>query len=127
MTTAERNPHPAPTLHVPQPNSLYPMEITQRFCPSVFSNLYSPVAEGQNDDGRDGDPLLELLCWLSNVVRMYNHVTSAEFRSRLAAPQPPSDVMESLQELCESFEEMITFMFQQTVYSITKVSYAYLN
>nr|KAG5713597.1 hypothetical protein BaRGS_024645 [Batillaria attramentaria] len=85
------------------------------------SGLYKPTASGQDDVSKDGDPLLELLCWLSNVVRIYNHVTTPDFRARIAAPQPPADVMDALQELTDSLEEMISFMFQQTVYSITKV------
>ncbi|XP_076444119.1 uncharacterized protein LOC143282356 [Babylonia areolata] len=101
------------------------------------SSLYAPAPwedgtdPSQTDESRDGDPLLELLCWLANVVRIHNHVTSAHFRASLAAAGEPlpsspssSDVTASLQELCEGLEEMISFMFQQTVYSITKVLFA---
>ncbi|XP_076458329.1 ras-associating and dilute domain-containing protein-like [Babylonia areolata] len=94
-------------------------------CNYCSRNLYA-AAEGTPADGghSSGDPLLELLYWLSNTVRLFSHLTSDHFRSRWVAPQATDDVTESVQMLITGLGETITFVFQQAVYGITKVLYA---
>lgn len=68
-----------------------------------------------------GDPLFDLLCCLSNVTHLYSHLSSQDFRPPSSDQQPHSEVTETFHEVTQGLEEAIRFMFQQTVYSVTKV------
>lgn len=84
----------------------------------LYSTMFKPEKE---ETPESGDPLFDLLCCLSNVTHLYSHLSSQDFRPPSSDQQPHSEVTETFHEVTQGLEEAIRFMFQQTVYSVTKV------
>ncbi|XP_041363881.1 LOW QUALITY PROTEIN: ras-associating and dilute domain-containing protein-like [Gigantopelta aegis] len=85
------------------------------------SQLFDP-----NALEKDKDPLRHLFFWLSNCVQLYTHLQH-DVTSYGANPDPEDDRYAGLHELVVGLEDMISFTFQQTIYSVTKVLYPLIS